>query len=227
MGIRCITFDLDDTLWECESVLETAETRFYEWLEHHCPALTRHYDRDDLVNHRINYFKRYPELHHDLTRLRKQWLFDLSATHDYPDDWVEEGFRVFWLARNEVKLYQEAAELLEKLRDHYQIGAITNGNADVRHIGIDHYFDFVITAAQAGCAKPSPAIFHKALEEAGFLARECAHVGDNPYADVQGARAVGMRTVWVNPNGLPWPAGDPRPDITVRHAGQIIDWLDT
>lgn len=227
MGIRCITFDLDDTLWECASVLEAAETRFYEWLKHYCPALARHYDREALINHRIGYFKRFPELHHDLTRLRKQWLYDLSAIHGHADSWVEEGFQVFWLARNEVELYQEAAELLEKLSGHYRLGAITNGNADVHHIGIDHYFDFVITSAQAGCAKPAPGIFRKALDESGVLAHECAHVGDNPYADVQGARAQGMHTVWVNPNDILWPAGDPRPDITVRHAGQIVDWLDS
>lgn len=225
MTIRCITFDLDDTLWDCESVIVAAEARFHDWLIRCCPALAEHYDLDGLVRHRVDYFQRFPELQYDLTRLRRQWLTALSTEHGHPTDWVDEGFRVFWLARNEVELYQEAVGLLEGLRTHYRVGAITNGNADVHHIGVGHYFDFVITAAEAGSAKPSPGIFRQALQAAGVPASDCLHVGDNPYADVQGARAQGMRTVWVNPTGAPWPAGDPRPDAAVRHVGEIAGLL--
>lgn len=228
MALRCITFDLDDTLWDCDPVLAAAEARFHEWLRIYCNELAKHYEPSALVSHRIAYFQRFPELHHDLTRLRKQWLADLAATHGLSDAWVDEGFRVFWLARNEVELYQHAVELLDGLRERYRVGAITNGNADVTHIGIDHYFDFVVTSAQAGSAKPSPRIFKQALMAAGVPASECVHVGDNPYADVQGAHAQGMHTVWVNPHGVSWPAGDPRPEAVVRHVGELkallISW---
>ena len=33
MTIRCIAFDLDDTLWACKPVIEHAEQRFYAWLQ--------------------------------------------------------------------------------------------------------------------------------------------------------------------------------------------------
>ncbi|MGC1952714.1 MAG: hypothetical protein WA970_09110, partial [Gammaproteobacteria bacterium] len=35
MTVKCITFDLDDTLWDCESVLMRAETVLYQWLAEH------------------------------------------------------------------------------------------------------------------------------------------------------------------------------------------------
>lgn len=219
-SIRCITFDLDDTLWSCRPVIAEAERRFYAWLAERYPALGAHYDLDTLVAHRIEYFRRNEDLRHDMTRLRKRWLAQLAAEHALDESWIDEGFRVFWLARNEVALYDEAAELLQELGARYRIGAITNGNADVRHIGVDHFFDFVITSAEAGAAKPHPDIFARALEAAGVPAQACLHVGDDAECDVRGAQACGMRTVWVNPAGTAWTAPHP-PDAVVAHVGEL------
>lgn len=224
MPIRCITFDLDDTLWSCRPVIAEAERRFYAWLVERYPALASHYDLDTLIAHRIEYFRRNDDLRHDMTHLRKRWLNQLAAEHELGDEWVDEGFRVFWLARNEVELYAEAATLLEELGKHYRIGAITNGNADVRHIGVDHYFDFVITSAGAGVAKPHPDIFEQALQSAGVKAQECLHVGDDAECDVLGAQAHGLHTVWINPEGRPWESGPP-PDADVRHVGELREVL--
>lgn len=224
MTLRCITFDLDDTLWSCRPVIAEAERRFYVWLIGRYPALASAYDLDALIAHRIEYFRLHKDLRHDMTRLRKRWLAQLAAEHDLGKEWIDEGFRVFWLARNEVELYAEAASLLEELGRHYTIGAITNGNADVRHIGVDHYFDFVITSAEAGVAKPHPDIFERALNKAGVSADQCLHVGDDAECDILGAKAHGLRAVWVNPEGLPWNAGAP-PEAEVRHVGELLGVL--
>ncbi|MEJ2632821.1 MAG: HAD family hydrolase [Acidihalobacter sp.] len=224
MSIRCITFDLDDTLWSCRPVIAEAERRFYAWLTARYPALASHYDIDALIAHRIEYFRRNEDLRHDMTRLRKRWLAQLSAEHALGEEWVEEGFRVFWLARNEVELYAEAASLLEDLGKHFCIGAITNGNADVRHIGVDHFFDFVITSAEAGVAKPHPDIFEQALKKADVRADECLHVGDDIECDILGAQGHGLHTAWVNPEGLPWKEGR-APDAEVRHVGELREIL--
>ena len=42
MSIECITFDLDDTLWDVEPVILRAEELFYQWLSQHCPRITQH-----------------------------------------------------------------------------------------------------------------------------------------------------------------------------------------
>lgn len=213
--IRCITFDLDDTLWECKPVIARAERRLHQWLDRHYPRITRRRGLEAMIDHRTAYMRRHPELHHDLTRLRKQWLGELASEAGYDHSLVEPGFRVFWEARNEVQPFQEALEALESLGGLYVIGAITNGNADVHHIGIGHHFDFVVRAEEAGAAKPHPQIFRKALEQAGCEAGQAVHVGDDPERDVLGAQAVGMRTVWVNPRGVAW-TGEGGPDATVR-----------
>lgn len=225
MAIKCITFDLDDTLWDCASVIARAEETFYAWLHRHYPRVARRYEPDSLLEHRQTYYARYPELHHDLTALRKQWLRHLARETGCGPDLVEAGFAVFWRHRNAVRMFDDAHAALETLGARYRIGAITNGNADVHHIGVGHYFDFVVTAAGAGAAKPHPDIFHAALDEAGVAAHEAAHVGDDPRSDVMGAAEVGMRTIWVNPNGRTWP-GETGPDAVVRSVGEVLGVLD-
>jgi putative hydrolase of the HAD superfamily len=62
----------------------------------------------------------------------------------------------------------------------------------LRAIGLDSLVDTVVTSAEAGAPKPSPAIFALALRRLGTTADRAVHVGDDA-ADVEGARAAGIR----------------------------------
>ena len=119
----------------------------------------------------------------------------------------------------------DATHVLGKLGERYAIGAITNGNADVHRIGIGHHFDFVVTPAEAGAAKPDSTIFEFALNAAGASPASVVHVGDDPIRDVAGAAAIGLRTVWMNPDGSPWP-GEGRPDAEIRRLDSLIAVVD-
>ncbi len=220
MPIKCITFDLDDTLWECESVIMGAERRFYEWLLAGYPEIAAEYPLETLLAHRREFFERFTDMRHDFTILRKRWLAHIGEAWGHGDRLVEPGFRVFWEARNEVELFADVPMVLEGLSQRYRVGAITNGNADVHHIGIGHWFHFVVTAADAGALKPHADIFETALVLAGVRPGEIVHVGDDPVNDVKGAAEVGMRTVWVNTAGDPWPGG-PVPDAEIKALGEL------
>jgi len=220
VAIRCITFDLDDTLWEVGPVILRAEQEFYGWLAARCPRIAARFDLPALTAHRRSWMRRFPERGHDLTGLRKQWLAHLLAEHGDDEICVEEAFRVFWEHRNAVELFEEAPGTLERLRGRFTVGVITNGNACVHHIGIGHWFDFVVSSERAGHSKPAPEIFHAALAEAGVDAGAAAHVGDDPTNDVLGASGVGMRAVWYNPALRPWPGGR-SPDAVIRSLGEL------
>ena len=220
MTIRCIAFDLDDTLWACKPVIERAEQRFYAWLQAHYPRITQRYSPEQLVKKRMNYMQQYPELHYNLTRLRQDWLALLAAEHDYPPALVEQGFAVFWLARNEVTFFEGALAVLEALSARFSLGVISNGNASVHHIGVGHLFQFVHSAAEAGVAKPHPAIFHQALAQVGIAPHQAVYVGDDPVRDIQGAASAGLRTVWFNPEGQAWPGGQ-EPDAVIENHAQL------
>ena len=225
MAITCITFDLDDTLWESGSVLANAEAKLYEWIARACPDIARTHSHGALAAHRRAHYASIPGIRHDLTRARILWLESLLEEWGYEADLAEAGFRVFREHRNAVTLFDDAARVLGKLGERYSIGAITNGNADVHRIGIGHHFDFVVTPAEAGAAKPDPAIFELALNAAGAPPGSVVHVGDDPVRDVAGAAALGLRTVWMNPEGRPWP-DQARPDAEIRALDALVPVVD-
>jgi putative hydrolase of the HAD superfamily len=60
-----------------------------------------------------------------------------------------------------------------------------------------------------GHAKPAPEIFRVALEKLGVAADDAVHIGDTAWADVDGARAAGVRPLHLDPFGdCPDPAGE-------------------
>ncbi|WP_017942325.1 MULTISPECIES: HAD family hydrolase [unclassified Thioalkalivibrio] len=221
--IRCLTFDLDDTLWPVMPVIHHAEARFYAWLREHAPAVCERFDPDDLIQERTAFMRAAPDHErHDLTRLRKRWLRELADSCGCcPDHLSSEGFQVFWEARNEVTPYPEAESVLTTLSRHFRLGAISNGNADVFRTPLGQYFDFAIAAGEAGAAKPDPHIFDQARKHAGMAPDAILHVGDDSTADVLGALQAGFRAAWFNPQSLPWEHGHPRPCLTLGRLGQL------
>ena len=225
--IKCVTFDLDDTLWAIHPIIARAEKAFHAWLQENLPRITDVYSAEELSIQRHQYFLDYPELHFDLTLLRKKWMRDLSQRFDYPDANLKEGFRIFWKERNTVDLFQDAHTVLAQVSQSFSTGAITNGNADLQEIGIDSYFDFYLTSANVGVSKPHPDIFQTAITSAGVEPQQIVHVGDDPETDVAGAAKMGIRTIWVNTQGSQW-SGEIRPDgeiVTIRELPTVLSSL--
>lgn len=77
-------------------------------------------------------------------------------------------------------------------------------NADVMDIAayrgsaLDGLFDVEIFSCDAGCAKPEAAIYHACLGGLGLEAGECVFAGDGGSDELQGAKAVGLRTIFVS-----------------------------
>lgn len=222
MTIRCIAFDLDDTLWECHPVIMLAEQRFYAWLTSYYPKIILKYSEADLINHRMAFMKANQDQKHNLTYLRKTWLENLADEVGYDYSLVEPGFEVFWLARNEVTFFDGTLEILEKLSKTYSLGVISNGNADVHHIGIGHLFEFTLSSEKAGVSKPHQDIFHQANNLSAHELHETVYVGDDPARDVLGAHKAGMKAIWYNPRLKPWPGGR-TPDAVIQSLHQLED----
>lgn len=222
-GIRTITLDLDDTLWEIHPVIRRAEERLYAWLGDNYPRITEQFKPFDLREIRSRVMKQHVDKAHDLTFLRHTALMEMATAAGYSDFMVEEAFAVFDEVRNDVEMFPEARPALLALRQRFTLIAVTNGNADLDKIGIGDLFDGHINAAMVGSAKPERPIFDAAVNVGRASATETLHVGDHPFYDVHGAREAGLRTVWVNRNGDEWPQEYEAPDVEVRHVGELVD----
>ena len=101
-------------------------------------------------------------------------------------------------------LYPDTLDTLRDLKSGgVSIGLVTNrphGAAllqrDLEEYGLAPYVDAVVCSADVGFIKPHPAPFERALHLLGVEASETVMVGDLLEADIQGANALGITTVW-------------------------------
>ncbi len=230
VAISVITFDLDNTLWDVEPVLLRAEDVQQDWLKQHRPGAVEAFDHEALFEFKKSVWKRNPHLMHHVSQMRIQMLYELQIAAGYREEEARSGaelaFAVFLRERHKVVLYEEALGVLEQLAQKYTLGALTNGNADIYKTDAAEYFDFAFLAEDIGVSKPHPDMFHAALQQTGVNAAAIIHVGDDPEHDIQGARAVGMHTVWVNTQRKAW-SGDQRADREVVCLSELPGAIDS
>jgi HAD superfamily hydrolase (TIGR01549 family) len=112
-----------------------------------------------------------------------------------------------------IRLHPDAKNALEWARRHgHRVIVLTDADPYLTRdilpaTGIVDMWDDVITAAEAGYAKPEAPIFRLALERAGVPASRAIMIGDSYERDVLGARAAGI----------------PRAILVDRHRVRTID----
>jgi len=220
-NIRCVVFDLDDTLWPCEPTITSAEQALYSWLESEYPRVTQKYNYAALKLHRAEFAKQHPELAHNVTQLRRQSLAELANKFDYSEVMADKGLALFRKVRNQVTLFDDTLSTLDKLKRKFKLGSITNGNADLHAIGIAEKFDFTVTAENAGVAKPDEKIFKFAQQQAGIKSHQMAYVGDAPVTDMLGAKGSGWQAIWFNPTKQKW-TEEIKPNAEVQTLSELL-----
>lgn len=103
-----------------------------------------------------------------------------------------------------VTLYPNALETLQTLKQRgHTMGLITNGSQQFQQAKIDRfhlapYFQTILIEGELGFGKPDPRVFQKALSDLKATPQETFMIGDHLEWDIQGAAAVGIKTVWFN-----------------------------
>lgn len=100
-----------------------------------------------------------------------------------------------------------APELLEIIKDKYELYITSNGTARVQagrieSSGIKKYFKEIFVSENLGVNKPSKLFFDKVFERIeGFERDKAIIVGDSLSSDILGGKNAGIKTCWFNPHG--------------------------
>ncbi|WOE79444.1 HAD family hydrolase [Pseudomonas protegens] len=223
MTIKLITFDLDDTLWDTAPVIVSAEATLRQWLTDHAPNLGG-VPVEHLWAIRERVLQDEPTLKYRISALRRRVLFhaleEAGYEHSQASQLADQSFEVFLHARHQLEIFPEVLPTLEALANHFALGVVTNGNADVSRLGLADYFKFALCAEDIGVAKPDARLFHEALQRGGATADTAVHIGDHPGDDIAGAQQAGLRAIWFNPAGKTWEA-ERAPDAEIRSLKEL------
>jgi 2-haloacid dehalogenase len=119
--------------------------------------------------------------------------------------------------------FPDSAAALAQLRTRFDLGVITNCDDDLFEFSNERLgkpFRWVITAAQLKSYKPAKRNFEIALERIGVPRDRLVHVAQSLFHDHVPAKALGLRSVWVNrrhdrPGFGATPQAEATPDLEV------------
>jgi FMN hydrolase / 5-amino-6-(5-phospho-D-ribitylamino)uracil phosphatase len=164
-----------------------------------------------------------------------QVLEDAQAHHDTA---AIDAYREFWVQATHTD--PEAAPMLTALRERgLRLGILSSTpwpaawhEEWLRRDGVLDLFDACVWSSDLEWTKPHPEAFRAALAAVGVTdPGRAVYVGDRPYDDVSGAKAVGMRAVLVPHSDIPphqQVPVDVTPDGVLRRLSHlpalIADW---
>ena len=125
-----------------------------------------------------------------------------------------------------------AEEAVDRLSKKYRLFLASNGTASVQKgrmtsANLYRFFEKVFVSQEIGHNKPSLEYFEAAFSQIpGFDKRKCLMVGDSLTSDIRGGANAGIKTCWVNPEGLPC-REDIRPDYEIQYLHQLEALLET
>jgi putative hydrolase of the HAD superfamily len=201
--IKHIFFDLDHTLWDFEKNSELSFQKIFsenditinlsDFLEVYRPLNLKYWKlyREEKVSKSELRYGRLKKTFDAVNYSISDNLIDLLAIQ-YIDSLPEFNH-----------LFHGAFELLDYLKDKYQLHIITNGFEEIQskkmiNSKIHHYFNQIITSESVGVKKPNPKVFNYALTIAKATKEQSIMIGDNLEADIQGALDVGIQAIHCN-----------------------------
>ena len=229
-AIQTLSFDLDDTLWNNKPVILQAEAAMMVWLEKNAPLLAEQFTLEALKDYKQQLLDKRPELAAKISDLRRESirlaLIESGYSHHPAHNLAAEAFTCFLKARHHVTYFEGVENTLGKLSEHYQLIAITNGNADLRRLSLNRYFTHAFNAENMGVKKPNPDIYKIALKQAKAPLEKTVHIGDCPVNDIRAAHRAGLKTIWFNPANQPWEDRQ-APDGIIQSINDLPEILST
>jgi putative hydrolase of the HAD superfamily len=214
MSIRAVVWDVDDTLFDytgadragmrlhlaAEGLLdgyESAEQAIVRWREITDVQWARfsagEVDFQGQRRDRVRVF-----LGEELTDAEADAWFQRYVAH-YETVWA---------------LFPDVLPVLDALAASHRHAVLSNSSIHVqdrklRALGVYDRFEIVLCAAELGVSKPEAGAFHAACEALELAPEQVAYVGDHPEIDGRGAAEAGLRSFWIDRDGVYATGGAP------------------
>lgn len=247
-AVRAIVFDLDDTL--C-GYWDASKAALRQAFEEHGPE---GFGTEDLVREWATVFRQFaPTIKNshwyahylrsgELTRT-EQMRLTLESLGIQDQERAEILSRAYMEGRDRnLRLFEDAVAVLDKIKARYPLGLMTNGPADIQRqeiatLGVEHYFDHFFIEGEMGEGKPNLSVFQRAVDAFGVSPQEILMVGNSYGHDVKAALAAGWHAIWIRrPSDVPpsahgdakpeeLPPGGPQPTAIIGDLSELLPLL--
>lgn len=221
--IKCVIFDLDETLFDRHQTLTTFLAGQYDRFRADLGAA----DKSDWIETFMRMDDRGKTPKRDLyPSLLKEFDGRIEASAALIDDYYARS------VTNAIAMDGLAVMLNDLQARQITTAIITNGETKLQTqtlhaLGLLDRVSLVLISEEENCRKPEPEIFQRALQRLGLDAVNCLFVGDDAMSDVLGAHRVGMQTAWFNRDDRSWPQDiDENPGVEIHHLSQLSTLLD-
>ena len=217
--IDALVFDAYGTLFDVQSVAETAERLFpghgvslsqlwrskqleYTWLQSLMQSpMQRREDFAAVTAHALDYSAEALGL-----------AMTSPARHRLMDAYLD------------LSAYADAANTLARLAPRPRL-ILSNGTRAMLEplaaaTGVARHLDVILSVDAAGFYKPSPRAYQLALDHLKFLPVRIGFVSANAW-DAIGAKAFGFTSFWINRNHVPLDRHGPKPDAELGSLSEL------
>ena len=198
--IKFVVFDLDNTLYDYNISNKYAEEELFKFLGRTF-AISQEQSMQLLENAKRNV---------------KNQLGDVASSHNrilYMQNICEQLgvksgiyamnlYNTYWdCFLDKMKLYDYVIPVMKYLGTAgIRIGLLTDLTANIQYrkinkLGLEYYFDYIVTSEEVGEEKPSLLMFNKILSKADVYPSETIMIGDDLRKDIKGAQIIGMKTI--------------------------------
>ena len=218
--IRAVIFDFDHTLYDRDASLAKMLTPFKEATA----AYINHALSDDELVKRMREADRAGVYVRGWQTVYEEYIKrDIFST---VPDYTEYMKHIRTHQPRSIVLFEDTLPTLTRLREMgLAVGMLTNGahvsqTDKLQNTPVVPYFDKILIGGDLPAQKPHAVAFEATCEALGVLPSEALFVGDNPVADIEGAKNAGLTAAWM-PYVKPYPAGVTPPDYIIDKLGDI------
>lgn len=188
--IKCLIFDLDDTLYY-------EKTYVLEAFKNVCKYLS------------IKYKKYYDEVYKRCVQILEEYgrgkIFNILCDEYGFEEDIKDLVEIYRNTEPKVELYEDSKEIFDFAKENnIKLGLITDGCSKVqwnkiKALKLETIIDKIIVTDDYGTGynKPHERAYREIIDCFNLKPEECIYIGDNPHKDFIGAKNLGMNTIRI------------------------------